>query len=209
MAQYYFDPDPVAPSNKKHVEYRVNGLNFKFVTDSAVFCKTCVDKGTDLMIQTTIDDIKKRGAGRNERLLDLGCGWGVVGIVMKSIFTLFDVTCVDVNSRAVSLAKENAGLNPKKPDRILVSDILAALPEDDLYDTVMTNPPVRAGKATVFAFYEQAKSHMKDGGAIYVVLQRKQGADSTKKKLQELFGNCEVLSIDGGYRVMKSVKTEV
>lgn len=209
MAQYYFDPDPVTPSSKKNVEYRVNGTNFKFVTDTAVFCKNCVDKGTDLMITTVIDDIKARGARRDERLLDLGCGWGVVGIVMKSVFTLFDVTCVDVNSRAVQLAKENAGLNPKKPDRILVSDILSALSEDDLYDTVMTNPPVRAGKSTVFAFYEQAKAHMKDGAAIYVVLQRKQGADSTKKKLQELFGNCEVLSIDGGYRVMKSIKTGV
>ena len=206
---HYFDAQPTTESDKKTVDYRVNGMNFSFITDSNTFSRSGVDKGTDLMITTVIDDIKARGAHKGERLLDLGCGWGVVGIVMKSIFTLFDVTCVDVNSRAVSLARENAGLNPKTPDRILVSDILASLPEDDLYDTVMTNPPVRAGKATVFAFYEQAKAHMKDGGAIYVVLQRKQGADSTKKKLQELFGNCEVLSIDGGYRVMKSVKTEV
>ena len=84
--------------------------------------------------------------------------------------------------------------------------MLAAVPEDKLFDTVVTNPPVRAGKKTVFAFYEQAYEHMKEGGAIYVVLQRKQGADSTKKKLTELYGNCETAEIKGGYHVMKSVK---
>lgn len=202
----YFEANPETPSNRKHVDYRINGINFKFVTDTAVFSKTAVDKGTDLLLESTIADIKKRGAGRNESLLDLGCGWGVVGIVMKTVFTLFDVTCVDVNTRAVALAKENAKLNLNAPDTIMVSDILASVPEDKLFDTVITNPPVRAGKKTVFAFYEQSYAHMKEGGAIYVVLQRKQGADSTKKKLNEMFGNCETINIKGGYHVMKSVK---
>ena len=202
----YFEANPETPSNRKHVDYRINGINFKFVTDTAVFSKTSVDKGTDLLLESTIADIKKRGAGRNESLLDLGCGWGVVGIVMKSVFTLFDVTCVDINSRAVALASENAKLNLRAPDKIVQSDVLEAIGEDELFDTVITNPPVRAGKQTVFAFYEQAYSHLKENGAIYVVLQRKQGADSTKKKLTELYGNCETIAIKGGYHVMKSVK---
>jgi 16S rRNA (guanine1207-N2)-methyltransferase len=202
----YFEAIPDTPSNRKFVEYRINGINFKFVTDTAVFSKTAVDKGTDLLLESTIADIKERVPGRNESLLDLGCGWGVVGIVMKTVFTLFDVTCVDVNTRAVALAKENARMNLRAPDHILVSDILKEIPEDKLFDTVMTNPPVRAGKKTVFAFYEQSYAHLKEGGAIYVVLQRKQGADSTKKKLTELFGNCETVDIKGGYHVMKSVK---
>ena len=88
----------------------------------------------------------------------------------------------------------------------MVSDVLKAVPEDKLFDTVITNPPVRAGKKTVFEFYEQSYAHMKEGGAIYVVLQRKQGADSTKKKLNELFGNCVTLDIKGGYHVMKAVR---
>lgn len=202
----YFEANPDTPSNRKFVDYRIHGVNFRFVTDTAVFSKTSVDKGTDLLLESSIADIKRRGPGRNESLLDLGCGWGVVGIVMKTVFTLFDVTCVDVNTRAVALARENAGLNPNSPDNIMVSDILEAVPEDKMFDTVITNPPVRAGKKTVFAFYEQSYAHMKEGGAIYVVLQRKQGADSTKKKLNELFGNCETIDIKGGYHVMKSVK---
>ena len=202
----YFEANPDTPSNRRTVDYRINGINFTFMTDTAVFSKTSVDKGTDLLLQTVIGDIKARGAGRDESLLDLGCGWGVVGIVMKTVFTLFDVTCVDVNSRAVELTKENAKLNLRAPDTIMVSDVLKAVPEDKLFDTVITNPPVRAGKKTVFEFYEQSYAHMKEGGAIYVVLQRKQGADSTKKKLNELFGNCVTLDIKGGYHVMKAVR---
>jgi len=205
MAQY-FDANPEAESSRRIIEYRAEGINFRFNTDTAVFSKSAVDKGTDLLIDTVVKDIRKRGAGRDERLLDLGCGWGVVGIVMKAVFTLFDVTMVDVNSRAVALAKENAGINPKKPDKIVQSDVLSSLGDDELFDIVMTNPPVRAGKKVVFSFYEQAFAHMNEGGSIYVVLQRKQGAESTFKKLSELFGNCETLSIEGGYRVMKSVK---
>ena len=202
----YFEPNPDTESRRRIIDYRINGINFKFTTDTSVFSKTAVDKGTDLLLNSAIEDIKRRGPGRDESLLDLGCGWGVVGIVMKSVFTLFDVTCVDINSRAVALTKENAGLNLRSPDTIIQSDILKALPEDKLFDTVITNPPVRAGKKTVFEFYEQSFAHMKEGGAIYVVLQRKQGADSSKKKLDELFGNCETIDIKGGYHIMKSVK---
>ena len=205
----YFEANPDTPSNRRVIDYRINGISFKFNTDTAVFSKTSVDKGTDRLLRTAIEDIKRRGPGRDESLLDLGCGWGIVGIVMKSVFTLFDVTCVDVNTRAVALAKENAAINLRAPDNIIVSDVLEAVPSDKLFDTVITNPPVRAGKKTVFAFYEQAYAHMKDKGAIYVVLQRKQGADSSKKKLMELFGNCETLDITGGYHVMKSVKEAV
>ena len=140
------------------------------------------------------------------RVLDLGCGMGVVGIVIKNCFMGFSVSGVDVNSRAVGLAQENAERNGVPVD-FKQSDVLSAIPEDQLFDMVATNPPVRAGKATVFRFYEEAYSRMKGGAAIYVVLQRKQGAPSTEKKLTELFGNCETLGIEGGYRVMKAVKS--
>lgn len=139
-----------------------------------------------------------------ERFVDLGCGCGVVGIVIKSCFMAFDVTGVDINSRAVALARENClhnGLNC----RFMSSDILFAV-RDEYFDIIATNPPVRAGKKTVFGFYEQSYDRLNPGGYLYVVLQRKQGAPSTMDKLKELFGNCETLSIDGGYRVMRARK---
>ena len=93
-----------------------------------------------------------------------------------------------------------------KIEKCVESDVLSALGEGEMFDVVITNPPVRAGKKTVFAFYDQAFEHMNPGSTIYVVLQRKQGAPSSFKKLEELFGNCETLEISGGYHVMKSVK---
>ena len=205
MAHYY-DSMPDTPSDRRNIEYRANGINFSFVTDTNVFSRNDVDKGTELLIGAVIDDVKERGAKKGERLLDLGCGYGVVGVVMKSVFMSFEVTSVDVNSRAVALAKENAANNNVKLTRCLQSDVLSALGSDDIFDIVMTNPPVRAGKQTVFAFYEQAYEHMASGAALYSVLQRKQGAPSSEKKLTELFGNCETVAISGGYRVMKAVK---
>ncbi|MCQ2531172.1 MAG: methyltransferase [Saccharofermentans sp.] len=203
---HYFDAEPITESVKKTVDYRVNGMNFSFVTDTNTFSRSGVDKGTDLMITTVIDDIKARGAHKGERLLDLGCGWGVVGITMKKVFMTFDVTQTDVNSRAVKLSKENAELNRVKIDFQVAGDVCEGIPADKKFDIVMTNPPVRAGKKTVFAFYDQAYEHMDQGATIYVVLQRKQGAPSSEKKLTELFGNCETIAISGGYHIMKSVK---
>lgn len=205
MAHYY-DSMPDTPSDRRFIDYRANGINFSFVTDTNVFSRNDVDKGTDLLINSVIEDIKERGARKGERLLDLGCGYGVVGVVMKSVFMSFDVTSVDINARAVELARENMASNNVKLTKCMQSDVLSALDESDIFDIVMTNPPVRAGKQTVFSFYEQAYEHMAPGASIYSVLQRKQGAPSSEKKLMELFGNCETVAISGGYRVMKAVK---
>ncbi|SMC51979.1 16S rRNA (guanine1207-N2)-methyltransferase [Oscillospiraceae bacterium] len=205
MAHYY-DSMPDTPSDRRLIDYRANGINFSFVTDTNVFSRNDVDKGTDLLINSVIEDIKERGARKGERLLDLGCGYGVVGVVMKSVFMSFEVTSVDVNARAVELARENMASNNVKLTKCMQSNVLSALDESDIFDIVMTNPPVRAGKQTVFSFYEQAYEHMAPGASIYSVLQRKQGAPSSEKKLMELFGNCETVAISGGYRVMKAVK---
>lgn len=199
----YFDPNPTTPSDRKLISYRANGINFEFSTDTSVFSRNEVDFGTNLLIETLIKDIKARGP-KMERFVDLGCGVGIVGIVIKSCFMAFDVTGVDINSRAVALARENA-INNGVNCKFMSSDILFAVREER-FDIIATNPPVRAGKKTVFGFYEQAYERLNPNGYLYVVLQRKQGAPSTMEKLKELFGNCETLSIDGGYRVMRAQK---
>ena len=202
---FYYDSDPQTESNRKIITYRQYGINFEFVTDTDVFSKSQVDFGTDLMISSAIRDLKERDA-KVWSILDLGCGYGVVGIVMKKVFKGAEVTCIDKNKRAVGLAKENGANNGVPLKACLESDCLSAIGKDETFDLILTNPPVRAGKDTVFAFYEQSYEHLNDGGSIYVVLQRKQGAPSTEKKLNELFGNCETCDIKAGYRVMRSIK---
>lgn len=202
---FYYDSEPTTESNKKIISYRQNGVNFEFTTDTDVFSKSEVDFGSDLMIKAMIEDLKENNI-KVSSFLDLGCGYGVVGIVMKSVFKAAAVTSVDKNRRAIGLTKENAKNNGTPLKAVLESDCLSAIPEGDVFDVIATNPPVRAGKQTVFQFYEQSYEHMHEGSVIYVVLQRKQGAPSTEKKLTELFGNCVTVDIAGGYRVMKSVK---
>lgn len=204
---HYYDENPTAKSDKKVITYRSNGTNFEFVTDTNVFSRNEIDYGSDFLLNCMIEDLKQdKRLTSGKKFLDLGCGYGPVGIVMKSVFKGLVVTQTDVNERAVNLAKVNANNNRIPIHDLKQGSVMEHFREDEMFDIVATNPPVRAGKAIVFAFYEQAYKHMNEGGMIYVVLQRKQGAPSTEKKLQELFGNCETMGVSSGYRVMKSIK---
>jgi 16S rRNA (guanine1207-N2)-methyltransferase len=114
---------------------------------------------------------------------------------------------VDINERALALARENAELNHSSHVSILKSDGFSAV--SGMFEIIVTNPPVRAGKQTVFAFFEGSFDHLTEGGLFYTVLQKKQGAPSAFKKLTELFGACAVLRKEGGYWIMCAVRAGV
>ncbi|MBO4928542.1 MAG: class I SAM-dependent methyltransferase [Clostridiales bacterium] len=202
MAHYY-DENPQGESDRHVITARIHGMDFFFTTDADVFSKKFLDFGSRVLLETAIGDLtameRKKG-----RLLDLGCGYGPIGIIMKRVFPSMEVTMVDINLRALDLAKENAEANSVKCVDVHQSDGCASV--DGLYDVVLTNPPVRAGKKTVFSFYDGAWEHMTDGALIYVVLQKKQGAPSSQKYLLERFGNCEIIAKESGYWILKSVK---
>lgn len=202
---HYFSPNPETPSERRMIEARIHGKDFQFVSDTQVFSRSHVDFGTRLMLETVISDLSLRELRRG-RLLDLGCGYGVAGIVMKRVFPAMDVVLSDVNERAVELSVENAKSNQCAFLTIRASDGFESIEGD--FQVIMTNPPVRAGKATVFSFYEGAFEHLATGGLLYVVLQKKQGAPSSLNRLTELFGNCEVLEKDSGYWVMRCIKSD-
>ncbi len=202
MSQY-FDPNPTSSSDRKYIEYDFNGIKFKFVTEANVFSRNKVDFGTDALLKETVQDLRAMRPNY-EHFLDLGCGIGVVGIVLRSRFPNCEIKGYDVNPRAVQIANENAENNNIRASFEQL-DITDGLPEGEMYDAIVTNPPVRAGKKTVFKFYEEARAHLNSGGRLYVVLQRKQGAESSKAKLEELFGEVMTLGISGGYHVMKAV----
>ncbi|MBN1892675.1 MAG: class I SAM-dependent methyltransferase [Clostridiales bacterium] len=203
--KHYFSAKPDAPSERGRIETRIHGIDFCFITDSQVFSKRHIDFGTRLMIDTAIGEMTARGGGRG-RFLDLGCGYGAIGITAKRVFPAMEVVLSDINERAVTLARENAALNHCKHVLVVESDGFSNI--DGMFEVIMTNPPVRAGKQTVFSFYEGAYSHLNEGGSLYVVLQKKQGAPSSYNKLKEMFGDCEVLQKDGGYWVMRAIRKE-
>lgn len=164
-----------------------------------------MDFGTKLLLDTAILDLHTRCIKKG-RLLDLGCGYGVIGITMKRVFPAMDVVMADINQRALALTQENAKTNHSPFVTIVPSDGWANI--EGGFDVVMTNPPVRAGKKTVFAFYDGAFEQLLPGGFLYVVLQKKQGSPSTFTHMQELFGNCELMVKEAGYWIMRSQKSK-
>ncbi|WP_018754004.1 class I SAM-dependent methyltransferase [Paenibacillus sanguinis] len=198
MSDHYYSSNPKAAHQRKTWETVLRGQNYRFISDAGVFAKEGVDFGS----RTLIEAMKIAPAAK---VLDVGCGYGPIGLTAARLASQGHVTMLDVNSRAVELAKENAAANKISNVTILESDLYAALDEGQ-YDIVLTNPPIRAGKATVYAIFEGAHDRLKPGGALWIVIQKKQGAPSAKEKLESLFASVEEVAKDKGYRIFKAIK---
>lgn len=196
MTHYYTDNSDLA-SNKKSFDYYFDNEKFIFTTDNGVFSKGGVDYGSYLLIRNTY----KKPLGEN--VLDLGCGYGPVGIIIKKFNEEINVTSVDVNSRAVELARENASCNSTTIEVSLCQDILTL---KKLFDSIIFNPPIRAGKVVIYDLYERSYKSLTEGGSLYIVIQKKQGANSSINKLKELFKTVNILDKAGGYQVIQAIK---
>jgi 16S rRNA (guanine1207-N2)-methyltransferase len=195
---HYFSEKPIAKSDIKIVEDILRGKRLKFKTDAGVFSYGKVDKGTKILVENVIVD-------KDDDILDLGCGYGVIGIALAD--EVKSVTMADINRRAIKLAKENIKLNNLEgcDIRVVYSDLYENV-RDREYDKIITNPPIRAGKEVLHRIIKEGKGILKDNGEIWVVIQTKQGAKSLAKYMEEVFGNVETVTIKGGYRVLKSKK---
>lgn len=199
--EQYFTQNPATEKEIYKFDWNVGKEVFNFYTSNSVFSKKGVDFGSMLLIETILNENKNfRGS-----ILDLGCGYGPLGVIAAKILKNSFVTMCDVNERALELSKMNAKEN-KVDERIKVIASSAFENIKDSYDIIMTNPPIRAGKDVVFSFYEGAYVYLNNGGKLYVVIQKKQGAPSTKAKLESLFGNCEIADKKSGYFILRAVK---
>lgn len=199
MSQHYYSKNPQTTSNPQEWTYTLRGEKFHFQTDAGVFSKGEVDFGSRLLIETYKD------SDLDGPVLDVGCGYGPIGMAIAKEFPHKEVHMVDVNARAIELAKKNTEKNGVSNVSIYESDSLSAV-EADGFSAILTNPPIRAGKATIFRFYEEAFEKLRDGGSLWVVIQKKQGAPSTEAKLQELFGDCRVAAKNKGYFIFEARK---
>lgn len=199
---HYFSEVQDVKSAKKIINYEIKNEKFEFLTDNGVFSKTKVDFGTDVMLRTFLNENKKL---ENIRILDIGCGYGVVSVVLKRFFEKAKILSTDVNERALELTKENIQKNNRTDDfEVRKSFVFDNISES--FDVILSNPPIRAGKQVIFEIYEKSFFHLNKNGEFYCVIQTKHGAKSTKKKLEELFGNCTTLVIEDGYRIFRCVK---
>lgn len=199
MSHYYKNDSKLA-SNEKSYDVQILGTSFRFFTDAGVFSKNYIDYGT----LTLLENLKIPKSA--QVIVDMGCGYGPIGLYLAKTNPDKSVYLGDVNQRALALAQKNKELNAIDNATIIETNLFLSIPVSS--DVVITNPPIRAGKTVIFDLYDQAYHNLQDGGHFYCVIQKKQGAPSTVKKLEELFGNCEVFIKKKGYWLLFAEKTK-
>ncbi|WP_284141005.1 MULTISPECIES: class I SAM-dependent methyltransferase [unclassified Virgibacillus] len=198
MAEHYFSQKPQSTSSPKKWTYQLRERNFTFTSDVGVFSKHEVDFGSRLLIE------QFQEPSISGDILDVGCGYGPIGIALAASFSDRKVIMSDVNERALQLARENAEQNNITNVDFIKSDRFSNLKEIQLA-AIVTNPPIRAGKKVVHGIFEESKPALIKGGELWTVIQKKQGAPSAKDKLEELFGNVETVARDKGYFIFRAV----
>lgn len=198
MSNHYYSQSPDVKHNRHVHEVTLRGFSFRLVTDAGVFSKSGVDYGSRVLI----DALELES---NAKVLDVGCGYGPIGLTAAKLVPQGQVTMIDINERAVELSRENAKLNGISNVTVLQSDIYEAV-KSMSFNAIITNPPIRAGKSVVHQIFEEGYQLLEQGGSMWVVIQKKQGAPSAEAKLEELFGEVEEVTKDKGYRIFRAVK---
>ncbi|PMD68351.1 class I SAM-dependent methyltransferase [Companilactobacillus nuruki] len=197
MANQYFENDPGLEHEVKNFNFTLRDHNFDFMSDSGVFSRQTVDYGSRVLIEAI--DFQDIPAGN---ILDVGCGYGPIGLSLAKEQDKRQVTMVDVNLRALDLAKKNADNNQIKNVEIFESDTYKDV--KGKFALIVSNPPVRAGKNVVNSILADSKDYLEPNGELWIVLQKKQGAPSAKKLMDQTFGNVDVVVRDKGYYILRS-----
>ena len=195
MSKMYYAENPDAAHDIHELRVDLLGEKMTFLTDAGVFSKKMVDFGSQLLLKCLEVD-------QGETVLDVGCGYGPLGLSLAKAYGV-KATMVDINNRALDLARQNAKRN-KVEATIFQSNIYEQV--EGYFDHVISNPPIRAGKQVVHEIIEKSKDVLEIGGDLTIVIQKKQGAPSAKSKMEDVFGNCEVVKKDKGYYILRSVK---
>lgn len=201
MNSHYFKEDTSLAHHYQEVTCTLRAHTLVFQTDSGIFSKNGVDYGSQALIKAFPQDMLSQVSGP---ILDVGCGYGPLGLFLAAS-TDRTVDMVDINPRALEMAKINAEKNKITNVHIFESDMFSKVPRTD-YAAIISNPPIRAGKKKVHEVLEKSYDHLASGGFLIVVIQKKQGAGSAKAKMESVFGNVCILARDKGYYILMSQK---
>jgi 16S rRNA (guanine1207-N2)-methyltransferase len=192
VSNHYYSSKPESKHEDRIIQAELCGNELSFRSDAGVFSKKGIDFGSRLLIESVV----LRG---NEYLLDLGCGYGPVGIALAKANPNLKVQMVDINERATILAKENARVNHVTDQiEVKISDGFEQL-KDEKFDVILCNPPIRVGKAFVFDLFAKSRNHLQANGSLWIVIRKQQGAASAKEELSRLYSSVEQITQKKGY----------
>lgn len=196
MPHYFSEDNDTLKSNPKEIAFRVNGLDIKLNTDNGVFAKGGFDRGTSVLLQYAEFDENMKS------VLDLGCGYGVIGIYLSMLFGIAP-DMIDVNRRAVELTSENIVKNYAKGQSFYSEGFKNI---NRKYDCIITNPPIRVGKKVMYQLLDDAKNYLCDKGRLLLVINKKHGALSTIEHLETIYRNVVILGKNKGFYVIMCEK---
>ena len=193
---HYYSEKQTSPLRLEKIKVVLKGKLFEFYSGSGVFSKKKVDNGTRVLVENCIVE-------KNWRILDFGCGYGVVGVVIAKMFARTTVLMVDVNKRALKLAKMSLELNNVENANVKYSNLYSDVKEK--FNTIIVNPPMTAGRKLCFRIIEESKEHLEKEGLLQLIAKHRKGGKMLGEKMLEVFGNMEERAKSGGY-VSKKLK---
>ena len=193
MAEHYYTKNPETAHDEKQVIFEVLGLKFNCTTDAGVFSRDGLDMGTRVLLEAL--------PPLSGRILDLGCGWGPVGAALGRKYPEAQIFMTDLNARAVELAKRNLAVNGVKNAQCVQGDGYEHV--EGRFDAIVLNPPIRTGKNVIYGMFAGAREHLSEGGALYIVIRKQQGAESAEKYLNTIYAQVERIAREKGYWVLR------
>ena len=197
MSEHYYTEQPTSDIKEKNFSQTIRGIELSLTSVSGVFShENKVDKVSELLIKT----YKPTG----KTVLDLGCGYGAIGLFIKALYNNLIVCLADINERAVDYSALNASKNHLDV-KVVKSDLFSAF-DSIQFDDIVTNPPLAAGKKLLTNLIDQAYDHLNPNGALWLVAYHNKGGSTLKKIMEERFSNVKDIEKSGGIRVYRSIR---
>ena len=190
--EHYFSKKQTSEFNPKKILVAIMGKEFELYTAGGVFASKKLDRGSALLINKA--EVKK-----GQRILDLGCGYGVVGISIMMGYPGIEFVFSDVNERAMKLTKMNLRLHKSK-GKMVCGSMFEKL-KDEMFDVILLNPPQTAGKKICFQMIEESRDHLNSKGSLQLVARHQKGGKELEKKMKDVFGDVEQVAKKGGFRI--------
>ena len=193
MNEFYYTANPTSDHEFRDVEIEALGVRAVMTTDAGVFSRDGLDRGTEVLLNAL--------PPLEGRALDLGCGWGPVGVILSKKYPQLEVVMTDVNGRAAELSNKNLFRNAATA-QVLQGDGFENV--EGKFDFIITNPPIRAGKSAIYGMFSDARRYLSEGGELWIVIRKQQGAPSALKYLKEIYEEAEVVDREAGFWVIRA-----